>query len=196
MVKVGKVLMCGMKGVGKTAIIEQLINGNITPDSELHPTIEDTYVASIDTGRGSRDLLRIFDTAGLQGNMQLPKQYYILSDAFVLVYDPSDPASLDILAGIKSDIDKHKDKKEMIVIVVANMHMRGHRGDMDPVESILSRANIWCSRERFKHYVVNAMERASLYEPFINLASRIHIPQTKSAFPQLRQLTQKSSINY
>ncbi|XP_055703708.1 NF-kappa-B inhibitor-interacting Ras-like protein [Phlebotomus papatasi] len=200
MVKVGKVLVCGMKGVGKTAIIEQLISGNITPDSELHPTIEDTYVASIDTGRGSRDLLRIFDTAGLQGNIQLPKQYFQLSDAFVLVYDPSDPASLDILAGIKNDIDKHKDKKEMIVIVVANMHMRNHRaserGEMDPVESILNRANIWCSRERFKHYVVNAMERASLYEPFINLASRIHVPQSKSTFPQLRQLTQKNSVNY
>lgn len=167
---------------------------------ELHPTIEDTYVASIDTGRGSRDLLRIFDTAGLQGNIQLPKQYFQLSDAFVLVYDPSDPASLDILAGIKNDIDKHKDKKEMIVIVVANMHMRTHRaserGEMDPVESILNRANIWCSRERFKHYVVNAMERASLYEPFINLASRIHVPQSKSTFPQLRQLTQKNSVNY
>ncbi|XP_059622481.1 NF-kappa-B inhibitor-interacting Ras-like protein [Phlebotomus argentipes] len=196
MVKVGKVLICGMKGVGKTAIIEQLICGNITPDSELHPTIEDTYVASIDTGRGARDLLRIFDTAGLQGNIQLPRQYFQLSDAFVLVYDPSDPASLDILAGVKSDIEKCKDKKEMIVIVVANMHMRGHRGGMDPAEAILNRANIWCARERFKHYVVNAMERASLYEPFISLAARIHVPQTKSAFPQLSKLTQKNSLNY
>lgn len=31
--KVGKVVICGMKGVGKTAILEQLIYGNITPDS-------------------------------------------------------------------------------------------------------------------------------------------------------------------
>lgn len=31
--KVGKVVICGMKGVGKTAILEQLIYGNITPDT-------------------------------------------------------------------------------------------------------------------------------------------------------------------
>ena len=84
--KVGKVVICGMKGVGKTALLEQLIYGNITPESvniivchqsnkqytstffvqEIHSTIEDTYVASIDTGRGPRETLRIFDTAGLQ----------------------------------------------------------------------------------------------------------------------------------
>lgn len=63
----------------------------------------------------------------------------------------------------------------------------------DPVESILNRANSWCSRERIKHYTVNAMERASLYEPFIGLAARLHPPQTKTSFPQLRQLTQKTS---
>lgn len=38
---------------------------------ELHPTIEDTFEASVDTGRGSRDILRIYDTAGLQGTVQV-----------------------------------------------------------------------------------------------------------------------------
>lgn len=31
--KIGKVVICGMKGVGKTAILEQLIYGSINPDS-------------------------------------------------------------------------------------------------------------------------------------------------------------------
>lgn len=31
--KVAKVVICGMKSVGKTAILEQLIYGSITPDS-------------------------------------------------------------------------------------------------------------------------------------------------------------------
>lgn len=31
--KVGKIVICGMKGVGKTAILEQLIYGHFTPDS-------------------------------------------------------------------------------------------------------------------------------------------------------------------
>lgn len=80
---------------------------------EIHSTIEDTYVASVDTGKGSRDTLRIYDTAGLQGSVQLPRHYLAYPDAFILVYDPSDPSSLDMLGGIKSDIDKYKDKKEV-----------------------------------------------------------------------------------
>nr|XP_019527092.1 NF-kappa-B inhibitor-interacting Ras-like protein [Aedes albopictus]XP_029731086.1 NF-kappa-B inhibitor-interacting Ras-like protein [Aedes albopictus] len=208
--KVGKVVICGAKGVGKTAILEQLIYGNVTIESEIHSTIEDTYVASVDTGKGSRDTLRIYDTAGLQGSVQLPRHYLAYPDAFILVYDPSDPSSLDMLGGIKSDIDKYKDKKEIFIIVIANMRSRQtrsagsspinssqqqlhHQLNNDAIESNLTRANNWCARERIKHYTVNAMERASLYEPFVQLASRLYPPQTKSSFPQLRQLTQKTS---
>lgn len=197
-------------GIGKTAILEQLIYGSITPDSELYSTIEDTYVASVDTGRGPRDTLRIYDTAGLQGNVQLPRHYLQFADAFVLVYDPSDPASLDMLAGIKNDIDKNKEKKEVSIVVIANIKriyrspnhspekqtpekQTPEKKTPDPIELILNRANSWCARERIKHYTVNAMERASLYEPFVSLAIRLHPPQTKSTFPQLRQLTQKAS---
>lgn len=108
-----------------------------------------------------------------------------------------------MLADIKQDIDKNKEKKEVAIIVLANM--RSRRKDTppsptqqqpqnlaDPVELILNRANSWCSRERIKHYTVNAMERPSLYEPFINLCARLHPPQTKSSFPQLRQVMQKT----
>lgn len=148
-----------------------------------------------------------------------------------------------MLAGIKNDIDKNKDKKDVrmqciknvdfiilnteitdhfifffslssfiywlasssssplrlqvCAIVIANMHVKNNRlasnaNAIDPTESI-NRANNWCERERIKHYTVNAMERASLYEPFIGLAIRLHPPQTKTTFPQLRQLTQKTS---
>uniref|UniRef100_A0A1Q3EY65 Putative ras family small gtpase n=1 Tax=Culex tarsalis TaxID=7177 RepID=A0A1Q3EY65_CULTA len=192
--KVGKVVICGAKGVGKTSILEQLIYGNVTLDTEIHSTIEDTYVASVDTGKGSRDTLRIYDTAGLQGSVQLPRHYLSYPDAFILVYDPSDPASLDMLGGIKGDIDKFKDKKEIFIIVIANMRSRQSRSansspmsspqiqqqqqqQTDAIESNLTRANNWCARERIKHYTVNAMERASLYEPFVQLerpSSKVH----------------------
>lgn len=86
---------------------------------------------------------------------------------------------------------------QVCAIVIANMHVKSNRSNssssgIDPTESI-NRANNWCERERIKHYTVNAMERASLYEPFIGLAVRLHPPQTKTTFPQLRQLTQKTS---
>ncbi|XP_063697256.1 NF-kappa-B inhibitor-interacting Ras-like protein [Culicoides brevitarsis] len=195
-IKVTKVLMCGGKSVGKTTILEQLIHGKVTKD--LYPTIEDIYVASVDTGKGTRDQLSIYDTAGLQGStQQLPRHYISFPDAFILVYDPSDPSSLDILGNLKVDIDRNKEKKEVAFIVLANMRSKSRQmspnkdpnSTLDP-ESVLQRANLWCAKERIKHYVVNALERPSLYNPFIDLAIKLHPGQTKtSTFTQLRQKT-------
>lgn len=117
------------------------------------------------------------------------------------MYDPYDPTSLDILGNIKLDIERNKDKKEVIIMVLANMrnrskiqHQSPNKELVDP-ESILTRANNWCAREKIKHYVVNAIERPSLYSPFIDVAMKLHPPQTKTTFPQLinRQLTQKTN---
>uniref|UniRef100_A0A1B0BUF3 Uncharacterized protein n=1 Tax=Glossina palpalis gambiensis TaxID=67801 RepID=A0A1B0BUF3_9MUSC len=38
--KVGKLLICGMKGIGKTALLEKLIYGNVSVETEFHPTIK------------------------------------------------------------------------------------------------------------------------------------------------------------
>lgn len=169
---------------------------------EYHSTIEDIYVACVDTGRGHREVLRIYDTRGLEGNIRMQQHYLQFPDGFILVYNPSDRASLDMLAGIKSDIDKFKDKKEVTIIVIANVRSKSlvnssgkadNTNTQDYIDSTMNRANDWCAREKIKHYTVNAKERASLYEPFIGLAIRIHPPQTKSGFPQLSKLTQKTS---
>lgn len=245
--KVGKILICGMKGVGKTALVEQLIYGNVNTETvsikllylpiltsllisvigvfafyqwqDLHPTIEDIYVASVDTGRGVRETIRLYDSAGLQGKSILPRHYLFFPDGYVLVYDPNNPQSLEMLTDIKSDIDRNKDKKEVPIIVLANMHSKKpdlaqeaveeeeldelasyqlrmqkqqQQQQSDLMEAILNHANSWCTRERIKHYTVNAMERPSLYEPFITLCARLHPPATKSTFPQLRQVMQKT----
>lgn len=141
--KFSKVVVCGMKGVGKTAILEQVIYGSITEKSvsflqemfissrcnhffkELHPTIEDIYVANVESDKGTREKIRFYDTAGIEfsqistangmTNQQLPRHYLLLADGYILVYDMSKSASLDVLISIKKDIDKNKDKKEVLM---------------------------------------------------------------------------------
>uniref|UniRef100_A0A1B0BXF2 Uncharacterized protein n=1 Tax=Glossina palpalis gambiensis TaxID=67801 RepID=A0A1B0BXF2_9MUSC len=111
-----------------------------------------------------------------------------------------------MLANIKQDIERNKKKKDVPIIVLANMRSKRREGppsifhaqqtnSINPanqMEIVLNRAISWCSRERIKHYTVNAMERPSLYDPFINLCARPHPPQAKSTFPQLRQVMQKT----
>ncbi|XP_050296469.1 NF-kappa-B inhibitor-interacting Ras-like protein isoform X2 [Anthonomus grandis grandis] len=112
-----------MKGVGKTAILEQVIYGNISSSSELHPTIEDIYVANIESDRGAREKIRFYDTAGIESSQtttangttsqQLLRHYLVLADGYILIYDTHNISSLDVLMSIKKDIDKNKDKKEV-----------------------------------------------------------------------------------
>ncbi|XP_068084481.1 NF-kappa-B inhibitor-interacting Ras-like protein 2 isoform X2 [Anabrus simplex] len=117
--KTTRVVVCGLRSVGKTAILEQLIYGNVTKTAELHSTIEDIYVANIETDRGTREKVRFYDTAGLdysnpasREQSQLARQYIGLADGYVLVYDTDRPESLDVLVSLKKDIDRNRDKKE------------------------------------------------------------------------------------
>ncbi|XP_023721431.1 NF-kappa-B inhibitor-interacting Ras-like protein [Cryptotermes secundus] len=183
--KTTRVVVCGLKGVGKTAILEQLIYGNVTKTTELHSTIEDIYVASVETDRGTREKMRFYDTAGLDGGReqnQLARQYLGLTDGYVLVYDPDRSESLDALVMVKKDIDRNRDKKEVTVIVLGN---RMKPTDSGSIENTTSKAMHWATREKIRHYEVNAMDRTTLYEPFVHLASKLNPPPNKSTFAQL-----------
>ncbi|XP_072756483.1 NF-kappa-B inhibitor-interacting Ras-like protein [Anoplolepis gracilipes] len=187
--KTTKVVVCGMKGVGKTALLEQLIYGNIDAKTEIHPTIEDIYVANIETDRGTKEKVRFYDTAGLESlqtnvnNQQLPRQYLGFADGYVLVYDTGKPESLDVLFPLKKDIDKNKDKKEIIVIVIGNRTKTDVA--LNNLENTVSKATNWCTREKIKHYEVNVMDRSSLFEAFVYLSSKLNPPANKSTFSQL-----------
>ncbi|KAG5892990.1 hypothetical protein JTB14_031841 [Gonioctena quinquepunctata] len=193
MVKISKVVVCGMKGVGKTAALEQVIYGNINGKSELHPTIEDIYVANIESDKGTREKLRFYDTAGIEysqiatangtTNQQLPRHYLTMADGYVLVYDTSQVGSLDVLVSIKKDIDKNKDKKEVTIVVIGNTFKEDD--GTSEVEPAVSKANQWCSREKIKHFTASAMKRHSLYEPFVYITSKLTPPPSKSSFTPL-----------
>ncbi|XP_023013256.1 NFKB inhibitor interacting Ras like 1 [Leptinotarsa decemlineata] len=191
--KISKVVVCGMKGVGKTAILEQVIYGNIDEKSELHPTIEDIYVANIESDKGTREKLRFYDTAGIEHsqistangttNQQLPRHYLTMADGYILVYDISKSGSLDVLVSIKKDIDKNKDKKEVTIIVIGNTFKE--EDNPTDIDSTISKATQWCAREKLRHFTASAMKRSSLYEPFVFITSKLTPPPSKSSFTPL-----------
>jgi len=102
--KPSKVFVCGLKGVGKTTLLEQLIYNNLEKQ-DIHPTIEDIYVASIETDRGTREVLRIYDTEGVglfeNADISLPKSFYSIAEAFVLVYSVESKQSFDVIEVLK-----------------------------------------------------------------------------------------------
>ncbi|XP_046973705.1 NF-kappa-B inhibitor-interacting Ras-like protein isoform X2 [Vanessa atalanta] len=205
--KTSKVVVCGMKGVGKTAVLEQLIYGNVNLKSSFYPTIEDIYVANIETDRGTKERVCFYDTAGLEppltgppqsptmqltANQVLQRHYLGFAEGFVMVYDTTQPESLDVLMYLKKDIDRNKDKKEVVMLVIGN---RTGPDDINSLENTCSKAANWCAREKIRHFEVSAMDRPSLYEPFIFMTTKLNPVQNKTAFPQLSTLSKLTQKN-
>ncbi|XP_040603578.1 NF-kappa-B inhibitor-interacting Ras-like protein 1 isoform X2 [Mesocricetus auratus] len=109
-----KVVVCGLLSVGKTAILEQLLYGNHTIGVEDCETMEDVYMASVETDRGVKEQLHLYDTRGLQEGVELPKHYFSFADGFVLVYSVNNLESFQRVELLKKEIDKFKDKKESL----------------------------------------------------------------------------------
>lgn len=138
-----KVVVCGQYAVGKTAVLEQLLYSNhvagrrdlymcIAPAADLPvshahsshrvnsmsgsepmETLEDIYIGSVETDRGTREQVRFYDTRGLRDGMEFPRHYYTFADGFVLVYSIDSKESFKRMEALKKDIDRHRDKKEV-----------------------------------------------------------------------------------
>ncbi|XP_029976657.1 NF-kappa-B inhibitor-interacting Ras-like protein 1 [Salarias fasciatus] len=173
-----KVVVCGQAAVGKTAILEQLLYGNHTVGSESSGTQEDVYVASVETDRGVREQLRLYDTRGLQDGLELPRHYLSVADGFVLVYSVDSLESFRRVDTLKKEIDRSRDKKEVALVVLGNKSDLRERRQVEA-----EAAQQWARGEKVKLWEVSVTERASLIEPFTQLTSRLTQPQSKSSFP-------------
>ncbi|XP_020826729.1 NF-kappa-B inhibitor-interacting Ras-like protein 1 [Phascolarctos cinereus] len=173
-----KVVVCGSMAVGKTAILEQLLYGNHVIGKGDSETVEDVYVASVETDRGVREQLRLYDTQGLQEGEELPKHYFSFAEGFVLVYAVNDLVSLRKVESIKKEIDKFKDKKEIVIVILGNKSDLSEQRQVDA-----DMAQQWARSEKVRLWEVTVTDRKTLIEPFILLASKLTQPQSKSAFP-------------
>jgi len=182
---VHRVIVCGMKGIGKTTLLEQLLYSHRPQD--IHPTIEDIYVASVETEKGAKEILRLYDTEGISAIPSdtsdlcfLPKQYYSIADAFVLIYAVDSRQSFSIVDSLKKDIDRNRDKREVPIVVLGIGCKSEDKREVDP-----SFATGWATREKFRHFEVSISDRRTLLQPFTYLASKFSQSPPKSSFQQL-----------
>ncbi|XP_048211910.1 NF-kappa-B inhibitor-interacting Ras-like protein 1 isoform X1 [Perognathus longimembris pacificus] len=186
-----KVVVCGLLSVGKTAILEQLLYGNHTIEPsrdrkrsrcskgmEDCETMEDVYMASVETDRGVKEQLHLYDTRGLQDGVELPKHYFSFADGFVLVYSVNNLESFQRVELLKKEIDKFKDKKEVAIVVLGNKLDLSEQRQVDAEV-----AQQWAKSEKVRLWEVTVTDRKTLIEPFTLLASKLSQPQSKSSFP-------------
>uniref|UniRef100_A0A8C8S1D4 NFKB inhibitor interacting Ras like 1 n=1 Tax=Pelusios castaneus TaxID=367368 RepID=A0A8C8S1D4_9SAUR len=173
-----KVVICGMASVGKTAVLEQLLYGKHTIGLEEAATIEDVYLASVETDRGVKEQLRLYDTMGLQEGVEFPKHYFSVADGFVHVYAVNSLESFQRTEVLKKEIDTFRDKKEVTTVVLGN---KIDLLEQRKVETEV--AQQWAKAEKVRLWEVTVTDRKTLIEPFTWLASKLAQSQNKSAFP-------------
>ncbi|XP_015217732.1 NF-kappa-B inhibitor-interacting Ras-like protein 2 isoform X2 [Lepisosteus oculatus] len=144
-------------------------------------TLEDIYIGSIETDRGVREQVRFYDTRGLREGMEFPRHYYTFADGFVLVYSIDSKESFRRVEALKKDIDRHRDKKEVTIVVL------GNKCDLQDQRRVDSEAaQQWAKAEKVRLWEVSVADRRTLIEPFVYLASKMTQPQSKSTFPLSR----------
>jgi GTPase KRas protein len=96
------ITICGDGGCGKSSITLRLVRSQWT--HEYDPTIEDSYSLTrrID---GQTYYLSLTDTAGQEEYRGMWASSNLRSDAFLLVYDITNPSSLDVLQEFNELID-------------------------------------------------------------------------------------------
>ncbi|XP_044151200.1 NF-kappa-B inhibitor-interacting Ras-like protein 1 [Bufo gargarizans] len=176
--KGSRVVVCGVAAVGKTAILEQVLYGNHIVGHKTLETLEDVYIASVETERGVKEQLRLYDTQGLQEDTELPKHYFSFADGFILVYSVDSLESFRRVEQLKRDVDRFRDKKEIVIVVLGNKVDLAEYRQVDTEMALL-----WAKGERVKLWEVSVTDRKTLIEPFTLLASKLNQLQSKSSFP-------------
>ncbi|CAI2310650.1 unnamed protein product [Caenorhabditis sp. 36 PRJEB53466] len=187
-----RVVVVGGKKVGKTAILRQVACVEDITNKPYEPTIEDTYQVLLEEPDKAREILILHDTAGVSnfGPVELKKAYVQAADAFVLVYSSADYESFNRVDLLKKWIDRQfgKDKKEVPIVVLANMRDR-------PATVDSAFAHSWAAREKVKLFEVTAKDRQSLVD-FIHYVGHRHFHPTKeSKFSLSKKLKSEKSSN-
>lgn len=114
-----KVLMLGDSGVGKTAMIRNLMGEDFNPNH--FTTVGIDFVKRTFEIDGARVQLQIWDTAGQERFRSITKFQYRNAKGIVLVYDITDGESFDMLHywmdSIEKDIDKNSEEPIPVFLV-------------------------------------------------------------------------------
>ncbi|VDN13748.1 unnamed protein product [Dibothriocephalus latus] len=113
--------MLGPSGDPKCEVNKRLVPV-VTSSPILVPphTYEDTYSLCVETEKGVREKVRVYEVGG--GSPTKLGQHFLLNcDAVIIMFDVSDYSSFLVAQKLKEEVDSGKDKREpMVVALVGN----------------------------------------------------------------------------
>ena len=157
-----KIVVVGASGVGKTAIVQRLIDGTFTEDSQ--PTVGVAFKSFICPMEHDSVKLQIWDTAGQERFRSVSKVYFRKAVGAVLVYDITSDASFEDLQNWLRDIRQLSNPNAFVLLVGNKSDRSGER------EVGIQQAKDFAQRHRLEYIETSALNGSNVTEAFTKLA--------------------------
>jgi small GTP-binding protein len=120
-----RVVVVGDAKVGKSCILTRFVRG--TFDREMHATIGAAFLTKVMTTDSGAVRLQLWDTGGQEKFRSLASMYYRSSAVAVLVYDVTNPESLDALDEWRAQMSTTAPHDVALVVVGNKIDLVHHR---------------------------------------------------------------------
>ena len=161
-----KVVVVGASGVGKTAIVQRLVDKTFLEEGQ--PTIG-VELKCFQTKCGDDNIkLNIWDTAGQEKFRAVSKAYFRNAVGAVLVFALNDRQSFEDVESWMNDVNTLCSTNAKVLVVGNKADLKDDRcvGEAD--------ASSFAERHGFDYLETSALDGANIEETFLRLARGIH----------------------
>ena len=161
-----KTVVVGASGVGKTAIVQRLVDKTFSDESQ--PTIGVEFKC-FETKSGNDSIkLNIWDTAGQEKFRAVSKAYFRNAVGAVLVFSLTDKQSFEDLDAWMNDIHALCASNAVVLVVGNKSDLRDERCVSE------SDAQSFAERHGIEYIETSALDGANVSETFVRLAHSVH----------------------
>jgi small GTP-binding protein len=157
-----KIVVVGSSGVGKSAIVQRLVDGTFRDESQSTVGVEfKPFLVKVDDQTVK---LQIWDTAGQERFKSDSKAYFRNADGAVLVYDITSDTSFDDLSNWLHDLQQLCHPSAYILLV-------GNKGDLEKERKVgIQQAKDFAENHQLEYIETSALTGANVTETFTGLA--------------------------
>eukprot|EP01083_Nonionella_stella_P231613 817748_1 len=172
-----KVVLLGSAGVGKTCLVIKYKTGNFP--TMATPTIGASYMAkTVQVSKTHKLKLQMWDTAGQERFASMASLYYRGADAAVLVFDCTEPKSLQSVKKWVKELQEHIDVSEDIVLILAANKCDLSEANSKSSKDLMKEASEYAEEIGAKLWKTSAKASININEMFNDVAQSIYTIKT------------------
>ncbi|KAK8882345.1 hypothetical protein M9Y10_044987 [Tritrichomonas musculus] len=179
-----KIVVVGPSGVGKTALVQRLVEGSFQSETQSTVGVEfKSYIVHLDN---QNIKLQIWDTAGQERFKSVSKAYFRNAIGAILVYDISNLVTFDDLSIWLTDLQQLCIPNAFILLV-------GNKSDLESSRQVgIQQAQDYAEQNHLEYLEASALNGNNVTETFTRLTYGI-INKVKNGQIQVNPMASKSS---